>query len=126
MLKLDRQKMTYLLPKNTGAPFAQMRGCGCDESMSRALASLGRIQFNDPMTAQFVAQEGRNILKKLTGMIGAGRKEADAIVPMQNEIHHNILAPVSAALEHEDQLTYDELYMLWNNLTNAEKGWLDF
>jgi hypothetical protein len=56
--------------------------------------------------------------------IGAGRREADQIVPYQNEIHYNVLAPISAALDDPGGMTWEELTSGLKILTDTETAWL--
>lgn len=48
-------------------------------------------------------------------------------VPIQNAITTKILAPVSDAVSYNtEQLTYNDLLMLWNALVGSENSWLAF
>lgn len=67
-----------------------------------------------------------NIVDKLLSFlhIGAGRQEADQIVPYQNEVHYNVLAPISKALEGTPD--YYSLQSMYKTLTETESAWLRF
>lgn len=62
--------------------------------------------------------------------IGAGRREADAIVPLQNQITDQILAPVGAFLENARNGTTNptcaECTTWRTQLVAAETKWLSF
>lgn len=59
--------------------------------------------------------------------IGGGRREAVQITPIQNQIHYNVLAPVSAFLDTPiANQQYEDLQAALKVLTDTEAGWLAF
>jgi hypothetical protein len=84
------------------------------------------LGFVDPGTAAMALQTASGFVSKIESFfnIGAGRREADQIVPYQNDVHYNVLAPVASALEGD--LSYNQLQSLYKALTDAETAWLKF
>ncbi|MCI0618946.1 hypothetical protein L0244_38730 [bacterium] len=70
-----------------------------------------------------------NDILKIFG-IGAGAREADAIVPLQNELVNGIIAPVSDFLTQINngtlKPTCTELQTWQREVLAAEKRWMDF
>ena len=64
-------------------------------------------------------------LKAIFG-IGAGAKEADAIVPLQNEVHATFLAPLSAYLDSTVTKNCAEINTWLTQFALVEKRWIDF
>lgn len=64
-------------------------------------------------------------LKAIFG-IGAGAKEADAIVPLQNEVHATFLAPLSAYLDSPAVKTCAEIQTWQTQFALVQKRWIDF
>lgn len=59
--------------------------------------------------------------------IGSGRKEADIIVPIQNQVFDTILKPIIDAVNLQGPtMTYETLQSLWNSLETAKAKWLAF
>lgn len=116
----DKRAGQWMSP-NTGAPFSMLRGMGCNDCSS----GLG---FVDPATATMLAQAAPQILDKIAAFfsLGTGRREANMITPMQNDIHYNVLAPISAALDNPETLTLQDLEMMLNTLETTEQAWLSF
>lgn len=59
---------------------------------------------------------------------GSGRREADQIVPYQNEIHYNVLAPIAEAVNvpYKAQLSQSQLTTMLNALLQTKASWLSF
>jgi len=60
--------------------------------------------------------------------IGAGRREADQIVPIQNDMHYNIIKPVYDVLELPDKsaVSCQTLATLYQSAYAAWQKWIDF
>jgi hypothetical protein len=62
--------------------------------------------------------------------IGAGRKEADIIVPIQNKIVSDIIAPIyafdDAVLNHNQAVDCNEARAFLASVTSAEQQWLNY
>jgi len=60
--------------------------------------------------------------------IGQGRKEADKIVPIQNYIHYNVLAPIAEAVNasYKDALSRSQLNAMLEALLTTKENWLNF
>lgn len=59
---------------------------------------------------------------------GAGRREANEIVPYQNEIHYNVLAPIAEAVNapYKAQLSQAQLNTMLQALLQTKASWLSF
>lgn len=123
MLKIDKNKIQYL-NANTGAPFAMLRGLGLDMDTQSLIQAAN--QFN-PEPISHAAIEIMGKIEQFFG-IGRGRKEANQIVPMQNEIHHRVLAPIAEAVnaEYASQLNRSQLNQMLDALLTTKQNWLDF
>jgi hypothetical protein len=98
------------------------------------LGSLGQEQGGsgvDPATLIAIQQafvHAKDLwddLKAIFG-IGAGAKEADAIVPLQNEVHATFLAPLSAYLDAQGTKTCAEIQTWQTQFALVQKRWIDF
>lgn len=60
--------------------------------------------------------------------VGAGRREANQIVPVQNQVHYNVLKPIAEAVNapYKAQLTQGQLGTMLDALLNVKQRWLDF
>jgi hypothetical protein len=60
--------------------------------------------------------------------IGQGRMEADKIVPIQNYIHYNVLAPIAEAVNatYKDALSRSQLNSMLEALLTTKENWLNF
>ena len=104
-------------------------GLGC--CASGGLSGLG---FVDPATAALMLSQAKTTLSNAIAQIenflgiGAGRREADLIVPTQKLITAQVLAPISAAVQpgEIEQSTCNELHVLLTTLNQAETKWLEF
>ena len=103
-------------------------------SQTNGLGALGQEQEGagvDPATIlalqqAFVhAQDLWNDIKQIFG-IGAGAREADAIVPLQNEVHQTFLAPLSAYLDNTATKTCAEIQAWQAQFTLVENRWITF
>ncbi|MCI0617653.1 hypothetical protein L0244_32165 [bacterium] len=101
-------------------------------SQTNGFAGLGQL---DPATllalnSAFIhAKDLWDDIKAIFG-IGAGAREADAIVPLQNELTTQIIAPVSDFLTGVNNGTItpscSELQTWKTQVVNAEIKWLEF
>jgi hypothetical protein len=77
-----------------------------------------------------ISSAALNIIDAITGFfgLGAGRKEADAIVPIQNQVVNDVIAPIAAAVNDPDahSLSYQSLQKMWDAITATEAKWLAF
>lgn len=121
MIVADKNKMQYL-SANTAAPFAMSR---FGNEIQRSRVGLGDFTVDD---ANSLATGTGQIVAKIEAFfgVGGGRREADQIVPIANEITRTIFAPISAALEHGSALSYNDLQLMWHSLTTTEDRWLAF
>lgn len=136
MLLQDRSKTQYLAV-NTGAPFAQMRaynsaragmdgyglrGLGLDVSNLISEAN----QFNPEPISRSALQTIQSIEQFFR--IGVGRQEADRIVPIQNQIHYDVLKPIAEAVNapYKDALSQSQLMEMLNALLTTKDYWLNF
>lgn len=86
---------------------------------------LSGLGFTDPATLatevssiiEWGKQEWEDIQAALG--IGAGRREADVIVPMQNQITNTVLVPAVDMGTHSEQHTCTELLQMQGAITNA-------
>jgi hypothetical protein len=90
----------------------------------RGLSGLGI----DPVTAATAGQKAIEFIAKVEDFlnIGPGRREADMIVPFQNDVGNLVLAPVSAALDSGIEYSHDEWVQMYNALVTTEAAWLKF
>jgi len=93
---------------------------------------LGQIDPATIMALQEAFVHAKDLwedIKQIFG-IGAGAREADAIVPLQNQIHQTVLAPVGDYLERvrtgQVAATCAECKTYQSQLLEAEKKWLSF
>ena len=130
MIVLDRSKTTYLSP-NTGAPFAQLRGCcnGCN-----GLGMLGDVESLIQKANEFnpepISHAAINFMDTVTRFfgIGTGRMEADRIVPIQNQVVDSVIAPIAEAVnaDYRTFLSVSQLQAMYDALLNARDAWLAF
>jgi hypothetical protein len=108
-----------------------LEGCGCQSSMGLGYAGLGQI---DPVSAAIEIEQAIQIAKNfwddLLAALGihAGQREADAIVPLQNDITAKVLTPISANVQpgviHNESC--QELNSELTLLNQTETKWLDY
>ena len=151
MLVFDRHKANppQLLSRNQSAPFAGFRAYnsarpspGLAQQSSAAfldgyhgLSGLGLSteslimkanEFNpEPITR--TAIQVIDSISRFFG-IGSGRKEADEIVPYQNRIHYEVLAPIAEAVnaDYAPYLCQPQLQAMLDALIATEEWWLQF
>lgn len=109
--------------------------CCSQVNGARPMAMLNGLGQIDPGTMfaineAFVhAKDLWDDIKRIFG-IGAGAREADAIVPLQNQITEQVIVPVSAFLTGVNNSTItptcSELQTWLNQVTTTEQKWLDF
>lgn len=142
MLVRDKQKSAppQLLARNTAAPFAMLRAYnsarpGLSQYVRHSgLSGLGlntsaiysANQFNPEPISRSALQAMQSIEQFFH--IGAGRQEADKIVPIQNRIHHEVLEPIAAAVNAtwKADLCQSQLQSMLDALTATEDYWLQF
>jgi hypothetical protein len=77
-----------------------------------------------------ISSAALNIIDAITGFfgLGAGRKEADKIVPIQNQVVSGVIAPIAAAVNdpNANTLSYQSLQKMWDAITATEAKWLAF
>lgn len=98
-------------------------------SQTNGLGGLGQIEVEAIAAAYTHAKDLWEDFQKMFG-IGAGRMEADVIVPLQNDVHREVLAPVGDFLE---KVRTNQLVPTCTDCTNwraellaAEKQWLNY
>jgi hypothetical protein len=98
-------------------------------SQTNGLAGLGQIEVLALQEAYVHAKDLWEDIKQIFG-IGAGAREADVIVPLQNQIHQQVLAPVGDYLErlrtHQITGTCAECTQWKAQLVAAETQWLTY
>lgn len=107
---------------------------GCSHGLS-GLGSLGvtssELQAGVSALKNFVTQAKQlwHDLEDALG-IGAGRREADVVVPVQNEVVSRIITPVSAYLTSINNGTITptctDLRVWYAQVLDAENSWLHF
>lgn len=148
-MKFDQHKAnpTQLLSKNQAAPYAGFRAYKSARpglSQYHKVAGLGHAscglsglglntgtlyqanQFNpEPISRAAITamQSIENFFR-----IGAGRREADLIVPIQNQIHYEVLAPIAEAVNapYKNDLCQSQLQQMLDALNATEDYWLQF
>jgi hypothetical protein len=97
-----------------------------------AASSLGFTPINSNLI-NGAWQQAVSILNGAIGAIenflgiGQGRREADLIVPTQNQIQMTVLAPISDELDNnKPNLTCTELNTMLTTLKSTEQKWLVF
>ncbi len=100
-------------------PRRGLNGMGFD-----ALASAAEM---DPEPISGAAISIIDTITKFFG-IGAGRKEADQIVPMQLRITNEVIAPIVSAIKGPgaSSLSTQQLQGMWNTLEATKAAWLTF
>jgi hypothetical protein len=89
------------------------------------------LGFVDPASAT-IWTKAYNLLQSAIGAIenilgiGQGRREADLIVPTQNQITATVLAPISAEVQQIETLNCNDLRSLLEQLNQSETKWLQF
>lgn len=125
--------MTYLA-HNTGAPFAQLRGRGLGCGSCSQLGALGDVESLIMKANEFnpepISHAAINFIDKVSSFlgIGAGRMEADQIVPIQNQVVDSVIAPIAEAVnaEYRSYLSVNQLQTMLDALLNAKDAWLNF
>lgn len=136
MLMLDRGKMQHL-SLNTGAPFAMAKfgneaglGCGCGSGLSGLGLNMDMVNKANQFNPEPISRSALQAVQAITQFfqIGQGRMEADRIVPIQNQIHHQVLQPVAEAVnaDYASQLSQSQLQSMLDALLVTKKYWLDF
>lgn len=92
-------------------------------------SGMGQI---DPASAAMAIGDAKHLwddLVKALG-IGAGRKEADIITPLQNKLVNETIAPIyafdDAILNHNQPVDCVEARTLLTGVISVEKQWLDY
>lgn len=133
MLKLDRNKMQYL-SANTAAPFSMLRGyksarAGMDRYHGLGL-NLNDIEAANQFNPEPISHAAIQVISSIQRFfgIGQGRMEADQIVPIQNDIHYNVLAPIAEAVNasYKNALSRSQLQAMLDALLTTEENWLAF
>jgi len=129
MIVLDKQKMQHLAT-NQAAPFAgfrKYRGLGFVDPVTAMAVFEGVASNSGGGGSSSFGATIQNIIVKIESLlgIGMGRREADEIVPIQNEIVRDVIAPAVAAMQ-DYRISYEEMAMLWANVKAAERSWLEF
>lgn len=132
MIVLDRNKMQYL-GANTAAPFAMLRAYrsaqpGLDgPGLGLNMDFINEAnQFNPEPISRSALQAIQSI--QAFFHIGAGRMEADRIVPIQNQIHYEVLKPIAEAVNapYKDALSRSQLVAMLDALLTTKENWLAF
>lgn len=117
MLAYDHSKAQHL-NHNTGAPFAMLRGLGLN------------VQEMNQFNPEPISRAAIDVIAQITDFlgIGAGRREADEIVPTQNYIHYNVLAPIAEAVNasYAPNISRSQLEEMLQALRMTEENWLRF
>lgn len=103
--------------------------CECDSSRYVPYVGMGAIDvdaFGGVLAGAKVAWD--NLVKALG--IGAGRSEADIIVPIQNKVVNDIIAPIfafdDAVLNHNQVVDCNEARAFLAGVSSAEQQWLNY
>ena len=104
--------------------------CCVDTGVNGILKGLGGLGQATELADIFVhARDLWHDLENLLG-IGAGRREADIVVPVQNDVHRILLAPVSDFLTQyktgQIHATCAELQSWKAKVEQGEQQWLAF
>jgi hypothetical protein len=83
------------------------------------------LGFFDPISAGVTAGALVGKIEQFLG-IGAGRREADQIVPFQNEVFETVLRPIIEAKDSGQALSYAQLKAMVDALDTTERAWLRF
>src|SRR5262249_16652792 len=138
MLAQDRLKVINpYLSINTGAPFAQRRAFQAAWGMPSVVPQLdGLGQFGDILDFVGNVVQGFNTVSQDMNTMsqsysfGSGHEEANYIVPIQNAVVSQVIAPILAIIDpykgHEQDLGYDVLNQLHTILKTTQDRWLSF
>jgi hypothetical protein len=103
--------------------------CECESNRYVPYVGMGQIDvdaFAGVLAGAKVMWE--NLVEALG--IGAGRKEADIIVPIQNKVVNDIIAPIyafdDAILNHDQPVDCNEARTYLASVTTAEQQWLNY
>lgn len=104
--------------------------CGPDTvaGVMQGLSGLAQAEVLDVSSAITHARDLWRDIERLFG-IGAGRREADVIVPLQNDVHRTLIAPVSDFLTQykvDHAATCAELQQWKARVVQGETQWLSF
>jgi len=96
--------------------------------------SMSTIAAFDPepisSSALQVAATAGKVISQIESFfgIGAGRREADQIVPIQNDLHYNVIKPVYDILELSDKsgVSCQTLATLYQSAYAAWSKWIEF
>ena len=132
LLVLDRNKIQYL-GANTAAPFAMLRAYTSARRGMDGYGGLGLNMTDIEQANQFNPEPiSRAAIQVITSIqqffgIGQGRMEADKIVPIQNYIHYNVLAPIAEAVNatYKDALSRTQLNSMLDALLTTKENWLN-
>lgn len=101
----------------------------CDCNSSDYFGGLGQIDIGSLSSVLDGAKTAWNNLLASLG-VGAGRREADIIVPVQNRMVSDVIAPISAYLDgavNKGVVTDCTTILNWTNeLSAAKQNWLFF
>lgn len=105
-----------------------------DSRLSYFNPRLAGLGFVDPATSSLILTQANNLLDSAIQQIanflgiGQGRREADLIVPTQNNIVATVLTPISAAVQPASiaDATCTQLSAMLNTLNQSEQKWLAF
>lgn len=97
------------------------------QGLSGMRGTAGDMASYDP---EPISSAALKIIDTITGFfgLGAGRQEADKIVPIQNQVVNDVIAPIAAAVNDPDKgsLSYQVLQKMWDAITATEAKWLAF
>jgi hypothetical protein len=103
--------------------------CSTDRYAYVPKSGLGEIDLGAFGSVLSLAQAAWDQLLSALG-VGAGRKEADIIVPIQNKVVSDIIAPIfafdDAVLNHNQPVDCNEARLFLSSVTSAEQQWLNY
>jgi len=116
-----------LISRGQGFGLAHSDVTGMGGFGPHGMGGLGQMG-QDPVSVALAAQKAGDFINKVMDFlhIGAGRREADQIVPYQNEVANQILVPISALINSGHDYSYSQWKSLYDSLAQAETAWLQF
>lgn len=126
MLVFDRSK-TQVLSANSAAPWAMLRGYNDYGGLGLNTQTIQAANQFNPEPISRAAIDVITSIQDFFG-IGRGRAEADEIVPIQNYIHYNVLAPIAEAVnaDYAEALSKSQLQAMLDALLETRDNWLHF
>lgn len=104
-------------------------GCSCTDSEYSGLGQISPSMVGELTSAIVNAKQMWDNLQAALG-IGAGRREADVITPIQNRLVSSVIAPLTDYLTNLKngaiQPDCNQLNQDIGIVTQAEKSWLDY